>query len=92
MQKRMKPTRSKELNKVWDDLQDIFINYTKLTSKIITKLEKLGFECRFNGNHLMVYMYVNGQKRCTTISTSPSDNYAGSMILKQIRRIYEETL
>lgn len=88
-QKRMKETKSAELNLIWNDLQDIFLSYKKLNNKIIDQLEKLGFECRINKNHLMLYMYINGKKYSTSISSTPSDTYAGSMILKQIRRIYE---
>lgn len=91
-QKRMSKTKSDELNLIWDDLQDIFLSYRQLTPKIVKRLEKLGFECRMNKNHLVIYMNIGGVKRCTSISSTPSDIYAGSMILKQIRRMYENDL
>lgn len=91
-QKRMKETKSVELNLIWDDLQDIFLSYRKINNKTISQLEKLGFECRMSKNHLVLYFKVNGVKKCTSISSTPSDVNAGSMILKQIRRIYENDL
>ena len=89
MTKRLPNTKSPELNLIWDDLQDIFIHYKKFNKRIIPQLEKLGFECKYTSAHLKVFMIVKGKKYCVTIASTPSDNYAGSMILKQFRRIYE---
>lgn len=83
-------TTSKELNKVWGELCDIFLNFKRYDNKMKARLEKLGFECSYKkGKHPKLYIVVNGKKHCIVLSTTPSDPNTGRQILREIRRIYE---
>lgn len=90
MRKNIQLTKSPELNEMWEELQDIFLQYRKLTAKMISRLERLGFEIRCSKNHAIMYKYVNGVKKTVTIASTPSDLNAGCVALRQIRKIYEE--
>jgi len=85
-------TTSSELAPIWNSLKSIFSNYTKYTSKVESDLQKLNIPVtRIKGNHAKLCFIVNGIKKYVTISCSPSDTYAGNQILRQIRRIYNES-
>lgn len=77
-------TSSKELNTIWNDLQDIFLDFKGVNGKVRKKLQRIGFEV-YGNKHPKIR--VKGQ--VVTLSTSPSDEYAGRQILRVIRRIYE---
>ena len=78
-------TKSEELNLFWCELQRIFMDYKKLTSKVIKDLEGLGFKVDKGKNHTKIIMPVG----IMVISNTPSDKQAGRQILRQIRRMYE---
>lgn len=82
-------TSSKDLLLIWDELQDIFKDFTKLHSSHLERLRKLGFEVVYNSKHPKIYIPRNGVTYCVTFSSTPSDKYAGRQILRQIRAIYE---
>lgn len=83
-------TTSKDLLPIWDELQDIFKDFVKLSRKHLKRLRKLGFKVVYNkSNHPKIYIPRNGVTYCVTFSTTPSDRYAGRQILRQIRAIYE---
>lgn len=77
-------TSSKELTAIWNDLQDIFLDFKGVNGKVRNKLHRIGFEV-YGDKHPKVR--VKGQ--VVTLSTTPSDEYAGRQILRIIRRIYE---
>lgn len=77
-------TSSKELMIIWDDLQDIFLDFKGVNGKVRKELQRIGFEV-YGDKHPKIR--VKGQ--VVTLSTSPSDKYAGRQILRIIRRIYE---
>ena len=81
-------TKSKELNKIWNNLEDIFLNYSGLTSRVEKNLSKIGVTVVRGGKHAKLF-FSNLDAACFTISLSPSDNYAGRMILRDIRRNFE---
>lgn len=82
-------TNNKDLKKIWTELSDIFLDYSKYNLSIEKQLIKLGIEVvRDKGNHVKLFFYHKGKKSCITIATTPSDQYAGRQILRQIRKIY----
>lgn len=82
-------TDSKDLMLVWDDLQEIFLNFREFNSNIQDKLERLGFKVVRNSKHPKMYIERNGVTPVVTLCSSPSDGYAGRQILRRIRAIYE---
>lgn len=78
--------KSKELEPIWDELTDIFINYRCLNSQIVCRLTSIGFTVSRCGNHAKIQMPVG----IMVISTTASDKNAGRQILRQIRRMYEQ--
>ena len=78
-----------KLQETWKELEDIFGDFHKLTSKHISRLEKLGFKVVYMGGHPKLYIEHNGTVHVVTFSSTPSDRYAGRQILRQIRRIYD---
>ena len=78
-------TTSKELQKIWEDLKRIFMEYTYLNAKTIRDIEGLGFRIEKGKVHSKVIMPVG----MMVISNTPSDKQAGRQILRQIRRMYE---
>lgn len=82
-------TSSKDLQVIWDELQDIFKDFHKLNSSHLDRLRKLGFEVVYNSKHPKIYIPRNGKTYCVVFSSTPSDKYAGRQILRQIRSIYE---
>lgn len=82
-------TDSKDLMLVWDDLQEIFLNFRKFNSTTQDKLERLGFRVVYNSKHPKMYIERNGVTHVVTLCTTPSDGYAGRQILRKIRSIYE---
>ena len=83
-------TTSTELSKIWDELSNVFLEYSKYDAKIEKRLNKLCIETVHNkGNHVKLFFYVKGKKQCIIIATSPSDTYAGRQILRQFRKCYE---
>lgn len=86
--KNMKTT-SETLRPIWEELKDIFFSFKKMNAKTVGRLEKLGYEVKFSGNHYKVFIELGNKKEMILISSSPSDTYAGSQILQDIRRAYE---
>ena len=78
-------TTSEELNKIWNELIEIFIDYTGLNNKLIKSLEAVGFDVKRGRCHTRIVMPVGTM----IISNTPSDKQAGRQILRQIRRMYE---
>lgn len=76
---------SEELNKIWDDLQNIFLDFRGVNSKVIKDLNKIGII--FYGSKHGKIKLPNGA--IITLSRSPSDIYAGRQILRRIRKVYE---
>ena len=80
-------TNSKELNLIWQDLENIFLDFKGVNKNVIKDLNKLGFEVYGNKHpKIQIKGYV------ITLCTTPSDKYAGRQILRQIRRLYERTI
>lgn len=82
-------TNNKTLLEKWDELSDIFSDFKRYKDLDINKLHKLGFEVVYNGKHPKMYFYIDNKKYYITLSSTPSDKYAGKQILRQIRRYYE---
>lgn len=78
-------TTSNELNKIWCELIDIFIDYKGLSVHVIQRLENVGFIVNKGSNHSKIVMPVG----MMVVSNTPSDRHAGRQILRQIRRMYE---
>lgn len=75
---------------IWKELESIFKNYKRYNSIIENRLTKLNIDVtRVKGNHIKLGFLVNNVKKYVTISTTPSDTYAGKQILRQIRRLYQ---
>lgn len=83
-------TKSKELENVWNDLNDIFNNSRKLSKKYYIKLEKLGYKVCQENSHPKMYINYKSKVYVITLSTSPSDKQWGRQVLRIIRRIYEQ--
>lgn len=81
-------THSEQLNKIWSELIDIFIDYKGLSVRVIQRLETLGFIINKGSNHSKIIMPVG----MMVVSNTPSDKHAGRQILRQIRRMYEQAL
>lgn len=81
-------TQSEQLNKIWSELIDIFIDYKGLSVRVIQRLETLGFIINKGSNHSKIIMPVG----MMVVSNTPSDKHAGRQILRQIRRMYEQAL
>ena len=77
-------TKSNELNLIWHDLESIFLDFKGVNSRVIKDLAKLGIEV-YGTSHPKIR--IKGV--VITLSTTPSDTYAGRQILRQIRRVYE---
>lgn len=84
-------TTNKDLQIIWDDLQEIFLDYRKISPKHIDKLRRLGFRVVYEGKHPKIYIIRKGIEHCITFCTTPSDKYAGRQILRQIRAVYERS-
>ena len=82
-------TSSKDLQLIWEELQDIFKDFTKLHSSHLERLRKLGFKVVYNSKHPKIYIPRNGVTYCVTFSSTLSDKYAGRQIFRQIMVIYE---
>lgn len=48
-------TKSKELNKIWNNLEDIFLNYSGLTSRVEKNLSKIGVTVVRGGKHAKLF-------------------------------------
>ena len=79
-------TKSKELNRIWQSLESIFLNFKGVTPRVKKDLLKLGIEV-YGDKHPKIIL----KGEVITLCTSPSDIYAGRQILRIIRRIYERT-
>lgn len=77
--------KSEELNKIWDDLQKIFLDFRGVNSKVIKNLNKIGI-IYYGKKHGKIKL-PNGA--IITLSSSPSDIYAGRQLLRTIRKVYE---
>jgi hypothetical protein len=82
-------TKSKELQKIWPILCDVFDKSRNLTNKDFKALEKLGYRVKYEGKHPKLYIDKNMKTYVITLSSSPSDNQWGRQVLRMIRRIYE---
>lgn len=83
-------TTSDDLNKIWGELEDIFLNKRKLTKKDYARLKKLGISSsQTKGNHPKIYISTPSKTFIITMSASASDNNWGRQVLRQIRRAYE---
>ena len=82
-------TTDEQLNKIWDSLEDIFMDYKGLSLTVCRQLEGLGFRVEKTSKHSKIYMPIRGQERMMVVSNTPSDKHAGRQILRQIRRMYE---
>lgn len=84
-------TKSRKLQEIWTDLTDIFLNYSSYNGNVERNLNRLNISTvKSNGGHIKCFFWINGKKQCVTISTTPSDRYAGRQILRQFRKIYEK--
>lgn len=83
-------TKSKELENVLNDLNDIFNNSRKLSKKDYIKLEKLGYKVCQENSHPKMYINYKSKVYVITLSASPSDKNWGRQVLRIIRRIYEQ--
>ncbi len=77
-------TKSEELNLIWQDLEDIFLNFKGVNKRVIKSLKKLNIEV-YGNKHPKIKI----KDQVITLCVSPSDIYAGRQILRIIRRIYE---
>ena len=82
-------TKDQELQRIWPELEDIFMDYPGLTAKVQKRLANLGWTSSKSGEHGKIYMKIHGKERMMVVSLSPSDKQAGRQILRQIRRMYE---
>lgn len=48
-------TKSNELNKIWNNLEDIFLNYSGLTSRVEKNLSKIGVTVVRGGKHAKLF-------------------------------------
>lgn len=81
-------TKSKELQPIWDELQDIFLK-EKQFYRQKERLEMLGYRVvHIKGNHPKLYIALD-KIYVITLSLTPSDIYAGRQTLRQIRKVYE---
>lgn len=75
---------------LWDELQDIFLKFKKFDKKTQVRIKKLGFRTHWEKcKHPKMYIELD-RTYIITLCTTPSDNYAGRQILRQIRKVYEE--
>ena len=82
-------TKDAELNQIWEELKNIFMDYRGLNASVIRRLKGLGWEATKDGAHGKIYMKIHGEEKMMVVSCSPSDKQAGRQILRQIRRMYE---
>lgn len=83
-------TKSKELQKVWPTLCEIFDKSKGLTKKDINRLNSLeGFKYVYDGKHPKLYIEINGKKAVITLSSSPSDYQWGRQTLRLIHKVFE---
>ncbi len=78
-------TKSKELQKIWPELERIFMDYKGLSDRVVRDLGNIGFGVQKGSNHSKIIMPVGTM----IVSNTPSDKQAGRQILRQIRRMYE---
>lgn len=78
-------TKSKELQKIWPELEKIFMDYKGLSDRVVRDLYNVGFDVKKGSNHSKIIMPVGTM----IVSNTPSDKQAGRQILRQIRRMYE---
>lgn len=83
-------TTSKTLMNNWEELHDIFdIQPFKFDLKVKERIERLGYKVVWNKcKHPKMYIELD-KTYVITLSTTPSDRYAGRQILRQIRKVYE---
>lgn len=82
-------TTNPDLLLIWDELQDIFLDFRKLTQRDIDRLNKLGLKTTYEGKHPKIYIVRHGVTHSVTFCSTPSDKYAGRQILRHIRSVYE---
>lgn len=76
----------------WDELNEIFDrNDFKLNHKVLEQLNGLGYRThQSKGKHPKLYIVVDGKTHVITMSVTPSKQYQGRVILRTIRKIYEQ--
>lgn len=79
---------TKDLEDIFIELNDIFLNKRHLKSNDIKHLEKLGFQYKHTGGHPKIYINLDNVSYCVTLSTSASDKNTGRQVIREIRRIY----
>lgn len=83
-------TTSIELQKVWDDLNEIFNNKKRLSTKDLMRLEKLGYRVYHSSKHPKMYIEYKDKVYVITLCSTPSDKNWGRQTLREIRRVYEQ--
>lgn len=83
MKSKVKIPHWKELNEIFDR------NDFKLTTKTLNRLNALGYRTHYTDNHPKLYIVHNGKTHIITMCMTPSKCYTGRVILREIRRVYE---
>lgn len=75
----------------WKELNEIFEkNDFRLNEKVLDKIRALGYKVVKNkGKHPKMYIKHNNKTYVITMSSTPSKQYNGRVILREIRKIYE---
>ena len=83
-------TKSKELQKIWPTLCEIFDKSRGLKQKDIDRLNKIeGYKVVYVGKHPKLYIKRNGKTVVIALCSTPSDCQWGRQVLRLIRRAYE---
>lgn len=77
------------LKLIWDDLEKIFLNYSRMNTRVANSLESLGCKIISRKNHVKISMIIDDRELILTFSSTPSDDMAGKQILRDIRKFYD---
>lgn len=83
MKSKVKIPHWKELNEIFDK------NDFKLTMQTLEDLERLGYRTYYKSKHPKLYIKIGKTTHIITMSMTPSKSHNGRVILREIRRIYE---